>query len=80
MDWKNVNLESAYESSRNILEPISFDDLLLVMSCNVRNISKDTLMKEFTEMLAAKVTEAEEIFMNNAESILKKAIEIRNIE
>ncbi len=77
MDWNNVDLNS-HERDSNILEPYSFDTLLLEIHCNVRDINEQTVRAQFETSLAAKMVEAVEIFTANKENILKQAIKERN--
>jgi hypothetical protein len=79
MNWKNVDLNSAYECSRNILEPLSFEELLAIMECNVVDINTEALEFTFNQILRAKVDEAKDIFRENQANILKKAIKTRLI-
>ena len=77
MDWNNVDLDSRYERDQNILDGYSFDTLLLEISCNVREITKETVKKQFVISLNSKIQSAREIFNNNLDNIVKKAIEER---
>ena len=71
MDWKNVNLENFYECSQNILDPYSFDILLLEIECNLTVITEDTVAKLFEESLLQKIIEARKIFRANLKNIVK---------
>lgn len=42
MNWKNVNLDSSYETAQAIIDPLDFDTLLLEINCNLREINKQT--------------------------------------
>ena len=77
MDWKNVDLNSPYERNQNILNEYSFETLLLEISCNVRDINTDTVKKQFEISLNSKVQSARDVFYNNLNNIVKKAIEER---
>lgn len=79
MNWENVNLESKYERSQNILDGYSFDILLLEISCNIKNINKDTIKKQFEESLKMKIDSAKEIFEANLDNIVKQAIKEREM-
>jgi hypothetical protein len=78
MNWKNVNLESSYERAQNIIDPLSFDTLLLEIQCNLREINKDTVRKQFEEDLQSKIQSAREVFNNNLDNIIKNAEKYRN--
>jgi hypothetical protein len=80
MDWKNVDLKSNYERSQNILDPLNFDTLLLEISCNLRDINKETIKKQFLTTLESKINSAKEVFKNNLDNILAEALEYRSID
>jgi len=77
IDWKNVNLKDGYERTRNILEPYSFDTLLLEINCNLNEVDAETVRKQFETELQNKVREAREIFANNLQNIVNEAKEYR---
>jgi len=78
MNWKNVNLNSPYERDSSILDNYTFDTLLLEISCNLRDINKETIRKQFITELENKVNSAKEIFEYNLDNILKDALKYRN--
>jgi len=78
MDWNNVNLKSDYERNQNIIDPLSFDTLLLEISCNVRDINEASILKQFEDDLESRIFSARETLMANMQNILKEAIEYRN--
>ena len=78
MDWNNIDLDSAHERDAKILEPYSFDTLLLEVTCNLKEINKDTIKKQFIESLESKMNCAKEVFEANIDEILRKALEERN--
>lgn len=78
MNWKNIDLNSPYESSQNILDPISFDKLLLEISCNLPEINEATINKQFENSLNSAIESAREVFANNKANILKASLEYRN--
>ena len=79
MNWNNVNLNSDYERSQNILDGYSFDILLLEINCNIKNINKDTIKQQFEESLKMKIDSAREIFVANLDNIVKQAIKEREM-
>ena len=78
MDWKNVNLTNAYERDQDILDSYSFDTLLLEIQCNLREINKETVKKQFMESLNSKIESAKEVFFSNIDNIVKQAEKERN--
>ena len=73
MNWKNVDLNNDYEREQNILDPLSFDILLLEVSCNVKEINTESVRKQFEETLKSKIESAREVFENNLNNIVKTA-------
>ena len=80
MDWNNVDLRNDYECSREILTGYRFETLLLEISCNLREINKDTVRKQFETELQNRIKEAKEIFEANLNNIVKEAQRDRNIK
>ncbi len=78
MDWTNVDLDSAYESSQDILDGYSFDTLLLEASCNLKEINEQTIREQFHKSLASKVNSAKDVFEANLKNIVAKALKERN--
>ena len=73
MNWKNINLTDGHERDQNILDPYSFNTLLLEISCNVKLINKETVRNQFKTELECKTVETIEIFNNNLDNIVKQA-------
>jgi len=73
MNWKNIDLTDNTERDLNILDPYSFNILLLEIDCNVKLINKETVRNQFKTELKRKTVEAIEIFNNNLDNIVKEA-------
>jgi hypothetical protein len=73
IDWNNVDLDSPSESDSNLIEPLTFDALLLEINCNLPDINPVTVAAQFEEDLRARVTEARDIFMANLSNIVAHA-------
>jgi hypothetical protein len=73
MDWKNVNLTSSYERDQDILDPYSFDTLLLEIHCNLPVIDETTVRSHFRQTMADKFRSAHEVFESNLKNIVKQA-------
>lgn len=78
MDWNNVNLKSDYERNQNIIDPLSFDTLLLEISCNIKNINDQTIKQQFETDLQNRINSAREVFEANLKNIMQDAIEYQN--
>ena len=77
MNWKNVDLGSSYESSQPILDPYTFDQLLLELHCNLTEIDKDKVKEHFSEVLRIRVASAKQVFADNLDNIIAQAIKNR---
>lgn len=77
MNWKNVDLKSAYEREQPIIDALSFDTLLLEISCNCKEINKEAIKAQFEEDLKSRINSAREVFNANLDNILNDALEYR---
>lgn len=73
IDWNNVDLTDSFNSSRNLIEGLAFDALLLEISCNLRDITPATVAAQFETDLQSRVSEAREIFAANLANIVEHA-------
>tara|TARA_R100000278_G_scaffold116625_1_gene96105 strand:- start:188 stop:430 length:243 start_codon:yes stop_codon:yes gene_type:complete len=75
MDWKNVNLESNYEKSKNLLENYTFEDLLLEIYCNFKEeeIEHISIFEYAKSVFKMKYNEAIEILNLNLNNITNHA-------
>lgn len=78
IDWKNVDLEDGCNRDQNILDPYSFNTLLLEINCNLTEITEEAVLKQALESLESKVTSMKEILENNIGNITKYAQKERN--
>lgn len=78
IDWNNVDLDDAYESSRNLIENLTFDALLLEINCNLREINPATVTAQFETDLQSRISEARDIFKMNLANIVRHARKERN--
>lgn len=77
MNWESVDLKSAYERDQPIIDVLSFDTLLLEISCNCKDINKETIKSQFETDLKNRINSAREVFNNNLDNILNDALEYR---
>lgn len=73
MDWNNVDLTSEYERDQDILDGYSFDTLLLEISCNVKDITPQSVHEQFEISLKNKIDSAREVFSANFKNIVLQA-------
>lgn len=80
MNWKNVNLNSCYERSQAILDPYTFDTLLLEVACNLPEINRETVKAQAMISIKSKYESAIEILNNNLDNLTKEALKERAIQ
>lgn len=78
MKWNNLNLDDGYERSQNLLDDYDFETLLLEVSCNVKDITCETVKAQAMQSICEKYNTAVEILNANLSNITAKAIEERN--
>jgi len=77
MNWKNVDLNSPYESSQKLLDSYSFDTLLLEVHCNLKEITPETVRKQALESIKSNYQSALQTLEDNLLNITNKAKEER---
>ena len=75
MDWNNIDLKSAYERNKNLLENYTFETLLLEVHCNLREVNRETVKAEALKQIKSKYEEAIEILEANLDNLTQYAIE-----
>lgn len=79
MNWNNVNLNRPIESASDILDPYTFDQLLLEVSCNLKEITPATVRAQALISLSSKYKTAIEILDANLKNITDHAIKYREM-
>jgi hypothetical protein len=78
MNWNKINLDSPYESSQDILDGYDSDTILLEVSCNLKDINRETVRAQFEASLKSKIKSAREIFDANLDNYVNHALKHRN--
>ena len=74
MNWNNIDLkDGSHERDANLIDPLTFEGLLLDIKCNVQDINAVTVAKQFNEDLERIIGDAKDVFNANYENILKQA-------
>jgi hypothetical protein len=76
-DWNNVDL-SGNERNAYLIDPLTFETLLLEIGCNSRDINEDSVRRQFEDDLLSRIQEAREVFEVNLQNIVKQARKERN--
>lgn len=77
MNWNNIDLNSPYESSQDILDGYDFNTLLLEVECNCKEITPETVRAQAMESIKIKYKTAIEILEANLQNITAHALIIR---
>lgn len=78
-DWNNVDLSrGCHERDSFLIDPLTFDTLLLEVVCNCRDIDEAAVLKQFETDLRSRVNEAIEICKANLSNITRQARKDRN--
>lgn len=72
MNWDNIDLNS-HERDATLIDPLTFDDLLLEINCNIKDINFKTVKFQFIKDLQYRLEEAQSIFNSNIDNIVKQA-------
>lgn len=62
----------------NILDEVTFDELIKTVHCNCRNITPQAVKEEFYTILKAKVNDAYDLLERNINEIISEVNERRN--
>ena len=80
MDWNNVNLTEQYERDQPLVDPLSFETLLLEITCNIPDINQASVRAHFEYRLHQIVTTAREVYYANEMSIVNQALKEKQDE
>lgn len=75
-DWKNIDLDS-HEIDSSLIDDFTFEDLMLVINCNIPVINEETVRAEFMKLLDNKVEETKDVFECNLKNIVNYALKER---
>lgn len=68
--WRLGKDISTYD---NLLDEVTFDQLILSVHCNCREITKETVRKEWIEIINERLSDARFLFENNIDKIIEEA-------
>lgn len=73
-EWR---LGNDLDTSDNLLDGITFDELILTVHCNCRSITPKTVRKELMEIVELKMEDMRELLERNVDYIIAAAKEGR---
>lgn len=74
---RNWRLDDDLITSDSLLDGLTFDDLILAVHCNCRNINEAAVLKELKGMLEDRHQDMMFLLKNNMDIIIQKAMEGR---
>ena len=77
IDWSNIDLNSNYQRSLEIIDGYDFETLLLEINCNIWDINPVTVMIQFEESLQMRIRSARKTMEDNLNNIVKYANDYR---
>ena len=78
MNWNNIDLNSPYERSQDILDGYDSDTLLMEIEHNCPVINRDTVRKQAMYEIELKRKVAIEILEANLDNYVNEALKYRN--
>lgn len=70
---RNWKLNDDILSTDNILDQITFDDVILAVHCNCRELTRKEVLRTFREILEQRLEDAEFLLENNLAEIIQAA-------
>lgn len=64
----------------NLLDDITFDDIILAVHCNCKEITPEAVRKEFKEFLEMRMADTEFLLENNIAEIIAEAKKGREVQ
>jgi len=74
---EKIDFKRPSETAQNLLEPISFDRLLLEIECNIKVITPHTVRVQFELDLREAVQSARDVFNANLPGLMNVAVSTR---
>ena len=75
---RNWKLNDDLSRLDDVLDPINFDEIIMTVRCNCREINREATIKTFKEILEMRLTDAKEIFERNIDEICNEVIAENN--
>lgn len=72
-DERKWKLGDDVSKNDNLLDGITFDDIILAVHCNCKEITPEAVRKEFKEFLEIRMTDTEFLLENNMDEIIAEA-------
>lgn len=70
---RSYKLGDDLHETDNILDAITFDEILMTINCNVQNINRKTVLKEIDEILEIRLQDYRDLLAINIDEIVKRA-------
>lgn len=57
----------------NLMDGITFDEIILTAHCNCRNITRETVIREVNDLVSMRMDDMRELLMRNIDIIMAEA-------
>lgn len=73
MDERKWILGDDLRPEDNLMDGITFDEIILTVHCNCRNITRETVSREVNELVSMRMDDMRELLMRNIDIIMAEA-------
>lgn len=71
-NWSNIDFSNPRERNLNVIEGLTFEDLLTEINCNLPEINASTVTEQFEKDLKNRIEEARWVFNSNLKNIIRQ--------
>lgn len=73
MNERNWILGDDLRPEDNLMDGITFDEIILTIHCNCRNITRETVIREINDLVSMRLDDMRELLMRNIDIIMSEA-------
>lgn len=73
MNERNWILGDDLRPEDNLMDGITFDEIILTVHCNCRNITRETVIREVNDLVSMRLDDMRELLMHNIDIIMSEA-------
>lgn len=73
MDVRSWTLGDDLRPEDNLMDGITFDEIILTVHCNCRNITQETVIREVNDLVSMRLDDMRELLMRNIDIIMSEA-------
>lgn len=73
MDERKWILGDDLRPADNLMDGITFDEIILTVHCNCRNITREAVIREINDLVSMRLGDMRELLMRNIDIIMSEA-------